>query len=254
MFALLLILSLDNAVVYNFHHDRTMDLLLDPSFSGWKVNLLFLYESRQPWQVSTANGVLLILLAERGRLAVRDSHVARFDGRRQLLAERNGRPATASCRGDGGDCPCRRHRRRSRDRRLDWVLVPNHGACCRAGRSAHARRAGPLDQFLLLLRTRSNWRKRRHRRRATPAHRFLEAVDSSVAKRHEAWTLPGYSDWLEMPGRIRVWFQEAHGREPSNGEVGHFMYQWREEHVPAMEIRRRIFVSAGNDATLEKAR
>ena len=73
----------------------------------------------------------------------------------------------------------------------------------------------------------------------------LEAIDPSVAARHEAWTSPGYSDWLEMPGRIRAWFQEAHGREPSNGEVGHFMYQWREERVPAMEIKRRIFTSAG---------
>ena len=27
----------------------------------------------------------------------------------------------------------------------------------------------------------------------------LEAIDPSVAARHEAWTLPGYSDWLEMP-------------------------------------------------------
>ena len=61
VFALLLLLSLDNAVAYNFHHDRTMDLLLDPNFSGWKVNLLFPKQSRWPFQVSAANGALLIV-------------------------------------------------------------------------------------------------------------------------------------------------------------------------------------------------
>src|SRR5262245_36380228 len=61
VFGLLLILSLDNAVAYNFHHDRTMDILFDPSFSGWKVNVLFPYDSRQPWQASVANGVLLLV-------------------------------------------------------------------------------------------------------------------------------------------------------------------------------------------------
>src|SRR4051812_23737245 len=59
-FGLLLILSLDVALSYNLHHYRHLDTLVDWSFSGWKVNLLFPRESRQPWHVSTANGWLLI--------------------------------------------------------------------------------------------------------------------------------------------------------------------------------------------------
>jgi hypothetical protein len=95
VFALLLILSLDNAVAYNFHHDRTMDLLLDPSFSGWKVNLLFPYESRQPWQVSTANGVLLILwLSAVASLFVIPTWLDRRPP--STPAERNGRPDGSS--------------------------------------------------------------------------------------------------------------------------------------------------------------
>jgi hypothetical protein len=46
-FGLLLIVSLDNALAYNFHHYRHMDTLLDWSFSGWKVNLRL---SRRPWR------------------------------------------------------------------------------------------------------------------------------------------------------------------------------------------------------------
>jgi len=240
VFALLLLLSLDNAVAYNFHHDRTMDILVDPSFSGWKVNLLFPYESRQPWQVSTANGVLLIVwlitialllvipawLDRRPRSTARGTAAAlgplvaatvaiflavstgvaaatgAWTGRRYLITP----PAAA------------------RDAAL---MLDELGRCTICYSSAH----GPIGA----------------RDAAVGARRLLidlEAIDPSVAARHEAWTLPGYSDWLEMPGRIRAWFQEAHGREPSNGEIGHFMYQWREEHVPAMEIKRRIFASA----------
>lgn len=59
-FGLLLIVSLDNALAYNLHHYRHMDTLVDRSFSEWKVNLLFPQESMRPWQISAANGSLLI--------------------------------------------------------------------------------------------------------------------------------------------------------------------------------------------------
>src|SRR5262249_48125486 len=54
VFALLAILSLDNALSYNLHHYRHGDTLMDWSFSGWKVNLLFPQESRRPWTISPA--------------------------------------------------------------------------------------------------------------------------------------------------------------------------------------------------------
>jgi hypothetical protein len=48
-----------------------------------------------------------------------------------------------------------------------------------------------------------------------------------------------------MPGQIRAWYLEATGHEPSPGDIGHHLYQWREEGVAPAEIRRRIFAAAG---------
>ena len=240
-FALLLLLSLDNAVAYNFHHDRTMDVLLDPSFSGWKVNLLFPYESRQPWQVSMANGVLLIVwlsaiaallaippwLDQRATSTPRETEWA--PGRFVIVTAAMFLAISTVVAAATGAWTGRRYLITAPAAARDAALMLDRlGRCTICYSSAH----GPIGA----------------KDAAVGARRLLidlEAIDPSVAARHEAWTLPGYSDWLEMPGRIRAWFQEAHGREPSNGEVGHFMYQWREEHVPAMEIRRRIFASAG---------
>jgi hypothetical protein len=51
---------------------------------------------------------------------------------------------------------------------------------------------------------------------------------------------------LAMPGRIRACYVEANdGRSPAETDVGHYLYQWREERVAASEIRRRIFWGAG---------
>ena len=241
VFALLLLLSLDNAVAYNFHHDRTMDILLDPSFSGWKVNLLFPYESRQPWQVSTANGVLLIVwLGAVASLLVIPAWLDRPPTSTRRGTEWAAGPfvvATAvifvaistGVAAATGAWTGRRYLITAPAAARDAALMLDElGRCTICYSSAH----GPIGA----------------KDATVGARRLLidlEAIDPSVAARHEAWTLPGYSDWLEMPGRIRTWFQEAHGREPSNGEVGHFMYQWREEHVPSREIRRRIFASAG---------
>ena len=60
LFGLLLTLSLHNALAYNLHHLKHQGLLVDWSFSGWKTNLLFPTDARWPWEVSTANGWLLI--------------------------------------------------------------------------------------------------------------------------------------------------------------------------------------------------
>ena len=59
-FAGLLLVSLQNALAYNLHHYKTRGPMLDFSFSGWKSHMLFPLDSRDPWQVSAANGWLLV--------------------------------------------------------------------------------------------------------------------------------------------------------------------------------------------------
>ena len=58
-FGLLFMLSLHNAFAYNFYHQKHHGLLVDRSFSGWKMNLLFPEGSMFPWDVSVTNGLLL---------------------------------------------------------------------------------------------------------------------------------------------------------------------------------------------------
>lgn len=53
-----------------------------------------------------------------------------------------------------------------------------------------------------------------------------------------------YADWLQMPERIRTWYVEANGHEPSSADIGHYLFQWREERARPEDIRRRIFRSA----------
>ena len=61
VFGLLAVLSLHNALAYNLHHVKGVGPLVDWSFSGWKTHLLFPAASRSAWEVSAANGGLLIL-------------------------------------------------------------------------------------------------------------------------------------------------------------------------------------------------
>jgi hypothetical protein len=57
--------------------------------------------------------------------------------------------------------------------------------------------------------------------------------------------VPSYDAWLKMPGQLRAWLLEAHGVQPSDDLIGHHLFRWREERVPAEEVRRRIFAEAG---------
>lgn len=59
-FGLLFVLSAHNALAYNLHHQKHIGPLTDSSASGWKVNLLLPENSRRAWQVSGANGALLV--------------------------------------------------------------------------------------------------------------------------------------------------------------------------------------------------
>jgi len=239
-FALLLILSLDNALAYNVHHDRLMDILVDPSFSGWKVNLMFPVRSRQPWQVSAANGALLLgwlgtliglLIApiwigsvtRRGEYRARLGTLA-FGALAILVALGTGVSAMT------GAWTWRKYLITPAEAATQAaLLLDDLGRCAICFSSTD----GPIGR----------------KDASAGAQRLvtrLELIDTSVAARpRRGRQIPGYSEWVEMPGRIRSWYSEANGREPTSGEIGHFMYQWHEERVSPEEVRRRIFTAAG---------
>jgi hypothetical protein len=240
-FVLLLILSLDNALAYDFHHDRLMDILVDPSFSGWKVNLLFPERSRQPWQVSAANGTLLVCwLAALAAMVTAPAWMRRWAPRADGGSGRIGSLVCAAAilfvlLGTGVSAATGTWTWRK------YLITPAEAARqaalflddLRACTICYSSTDGPIG------RKDANVGAQR-----LLAH--LDSVDPTVAARHAAdWHTPDYSEWLAMPGHIRDWYREATGRDPSNGEVGHLLYQWREEHVSSVEIRRRIFAAAG---------
>jgi hypothetical protein len=237
-FGLLLIVSLDNALSYNLRHYRHMDTLVDWSFSGWKVNLLFPQESRRPWQISGANGWLLV-----GWLAVLLTllcapamiHVARE--RRWMLprARLNARPIGAqACAAAalfvvlGTAVSAATHA---------WTkpryLIPSGEAAQQA-----ALMVDDLRQCTLCVTSLSGPISTQ---RLSVA---LDAIDPLVATRHGAAVQREYKEWLAMPGQIRAWYVEATGHDPSDTDIGHHLYEWREEHIAPTEIRRRIFAAA----------
>lgn len=237
-FGLLLILSLDNALAYNLHHYRDMDTLTDWSFSGWKVNLLFPAESRRPFLISPVNGLLLVAW-----LAI----VAALLSAPALIAWlRRGRWTLP---------PLSRHERSTAALALAAaVLFVALGSAVSAATSAWVQRrymvpagqaaehaALALDALrectLCLSSTSGHLSTRR-----TAAN--LDAIDPAVAARRQLAPTPDYQEWVEMPGQIRAWYTSAVGHPPADTDIGNLMYQWREDHVPASEIRRRIFAGA----------
>lgn len=62
----------------------------------------------------------------------------------------------------------------------------------------------------------------------------------------------GETAWLAMPELIRTWYVEAHGRDPSDTDFVHYLYEWREDEVPPEEIRLRIFAAAEPTADAER--
>jgi hypothetical protein len=239
-FGVLLILSLDNALAYNLHHYRHFDTLVDWSFSGWKVNLLFPQESRRPWLISAANGVLLVVwivallgllcapaLAEWAR-ARRWSLPRVTLQARSLVGPAFMAVALVVALGTAVSAATGTWTRR-------LYFIPPDEAAQQAASALDA-----LGQCTLCLSSRDG----RMGTRRTMA--VLEAVDPLVATRQRPIVEEhGYAEWLAMPGRIRGWFIEANGHEPGNEDVGHYLYQWREDHVARAEIRRRIFAAAG---------
>ena len=57
-FALLLVVSLQNALAYNLHHSKDLFRFVDQSFSGWKATLLFPADADR-FQFSGGDGALL---------------------------------------------------------------------------------------------------------------------------------------------------------------------------------------------------
>lgn len=243
VFGLLLIVSLDTALAYNLYHFRYADRLVDWSFSGWKINLLFPRESRRPWLVSPANGVLLLLWIGLAFALLVGPAVLQWARTRRQRAEPATRFAALNSRsmaahafavavvfvalGTAGAALTG-----------DWAgarfLPPPGEAALQA-----ARMVDELGECTLCI--------------ASPLGRVsagriataLDSVDPVVARRPRPAAPPSYDEWVAMPGQIRAWYIEATGREPSPGDIGHHLYQWREEHVAPEEIRRRIFAAAG---------
>ena len=238
-FGLLAIVSLDNALSYNLYHYRHGDTLVDWSFSGWKVNLLFPQESRRPWTISAANGALLvawlaILIALAIAPAVRQWRSERPQSPRPPLAL--GQQAIAMqvfaaviafvLLGTATSAMTR-----------DWTsarfLIPPEEAAQQA-----ALMVDDLGECTLCIASTIG------RVKAKRISAALETVDPIVSNRQRPGDRRDYRAWLAMPGQIRSWYVEATGHEPSTSDVGHYLYQWREEHVPPTEIRRRIFAAA----------
>ena len=238
-FGLLLIVSLDNALSYNLHHYRHMDKLADWSFSGWKVNLLFPQESRRPSQISAVNAALLaswivVLIAlltapmvmrwaraRTGTLLPVTLHP------RSIVAQAFAAAVLFVMLGSAVSAATGVWTRplyllpQFEAAQQAAVMVDEIGECalCLASTS------GPLST-----------------RRVAAA---LDSLDPRVVNRQRPSEEREYKRWLEMPGQIRAWYIEANGRPPTDSDLGHHLYQWREDHVPAVEIRRRIFTAAG---------
>jgi hypothetical protein len=240
VFGLLLILSLDNALVYNLHHYRHLDTLVDWGFSGWKVNMLFPAESRNPWRISAGNGWLLIgwviAIGALFMTPVLIEWARRREGigpRVTMTARSPMHPAFAAVAllvalGTAASAATGAWTRRQ-------YLIPPDEAGQRAASALDA-----LRQCTLCLASHGG---RMGTRRMVAA---LDAVDPLVATRQSPTVEQrAYNEWLEMPLRIRAWFVEVNGHEPATSDIGDYMYQWREDHVPPAEIRRRIFAAAG---------
>ena len=235
-FVLLLILSLDNALAYDFHHDRLMDILVDPSFSGWKVNLLFPEKSRQPWQVSAANGALLMLwLGALVALVTAPAWTRRWTPRARSRPApdriaRRALPRSSSC------CwalECRRPPARGRGASISSRLPRRHGGRrCFSTTLAAARSATPRRTVRLAGGTPQSAR--------SGCWPIWNRSTPTVAARHAAdWHIPDYSEWLAMPGQIRRVV-------PRSDRPGPFEWRGRPS---AVSVARRARAGGGDQAT-----
>ena len=243
-FGLLLVLSLDNALAYNLHHLKHVGLMVDHTFSGWKASLLFPSRSAYPWEVSVLNGwlqvawgvALCILLAaprlldearRRGWALPLARADTRLSGLRTSILVATvwfgilGTVVSAST----GDWWNERFRTPMALQAWDaagLLDAIDHCTICISSRAGRIGTAATMTR--------------------------LEGIDPAVARRRETVRAAGpqpYSRWLAMPVLIRAWYVEANGRDPSDEDIGHYLYVWREEALPPEDLRRRILASAG---------
>jgi FtsH-binding integral membrane protein len=238
-FWLFTIVSLDTALSYNLHHLRSGgDTLVDWSFSGWKFNLLFPYDSRQPWHVSTGNGLLLVfwlavvvaLLAAPALIEWQRAGGSppRQDIRwiRRPIAQAFAAVVVFVLLGTAGSAM-------TREWTLPKYLPPVPEAAQRA-----AWKLDDIGTCTFCIWSPIGWISTRRMSTA------LTTIHPLLATRRPG-ERPEYAEWIAMPGEIRAWYLEATGHEPSPGDIGHHLYQWREEGIAPAEIRRRIFAAAG---------
>ena len=229
IFLVLLLLSAQTALTYNWWHLKHVGHLIDHSFSGWKVNLLFPGQSRSPWALSFGNGLLymawlglLVIVSApptwTARMRWTPSTIPRGMLTSMVALVLLGTTTAAVTGAWGrGDYRCfsvdqaRRIANSIEAKGRCFLCVSSH--------------TGPLS--------------------AEQVMAELVRIDPALAERSTpAGSARAYDEWLKMPGRIRAWYVEANGHEPSNEDIGHYLFGWREETIPAEEIRRRIFSAA----------
>jgi len=220
LFAVLLVMSLDNALAYNLHHEREVALLYDWSVSGWKSNLLFPYDSRAPWHVSTGNGVLTVcwlvalvaLLAAPALMRAPSAHGHQEFRRSEWI------PALAA---------------------VFLVCAIGSGVSAATGVWTTARYQMPASQAALAA---AEGVDKSGAPRADTLLADLERIDPAVRWRPSA-VARAYAEWTAMRRQVRDWYVAANGREPDNQTIVRLMYAWQDEHVAPDEIRRRIATS-----------
>jgi hypothetical protein len=237
-FGTLLTVSLATALSYNLNHYKHIGWIIDSSFSGWKPNLLFPVEVVSFATLRGSNGLLLLswiavlltlallpVVIGVARMAVATTKGAAGSPQRAVLGALL-LFVTAGTVVSSATGVWFHPRYRVRDgaaameaaRFIDGI---GHCAICLSSDRGQVGTGPLLDA--------------------------LESVSPDIVARHR-FTMPTYDEWLTMPGRIRDWLTEAHGGPPPDTLVGHHLYRWRQEHVPAAEIRRRIFAEAGKPA------
>ena len=236
---LLLILSLDDALSYNLHHYRHLSTLVDWSFSGWKVNLLFPVQARSPWHVSAANGFLLIAwIVVALALLVTPAllHWVRKRGWSPPMVMVNVRSIVRPALTAAGVFVVLST---AISAATGFWTTPDYFIPPQEAAQQAALMVDDLGHCVLCI---SSKYGRMGARRIVAN---LETVDPVVITRqHREVEERDYKEWLAMPGQIRAWYIEANGHEPANEDLGHYLYQWREEHTSRLDIRRRIFEAA----------
>lgn len=225
--------SLQTAWAYNRHHVKWVGPLSDTSVSGWSPAVLLPADARWAWDVSWMNGALLLAwVTALVALLIAPPILDRMEPRTSRLSAA-GWPVSALAllslvgilgtvtASATGSWTHPAYRVQTDDaalraaRQLDRI---GHCAICLTSS------AGAIGTNELMA--------------------DLEARSPVVATRRW-YRAPTYAEWLVMPDLLREWHRQVYGFDPPGSFIGHHMYRWRAEQLPAEEVRRLIFVEAG---------